>query len=660
MPATSSEQDDVQAARTAREIRAERKESVTRIGYRDLALGAAHGLGYALLAFGVLDRSPWISLAAAVVVLGSQFAITGIRSPINRAFSYLGISRATKTLLLVLLVLLLQITLAFTPDSRPEGFVNWQPPVEAEAVILPFVALAGGFCYLAVLAFQWRGRGYGAGGLAWRGFGDVGLPDSAPRYTRLAGNQFAIVPSAILSVGIPVLLARGAESRWMLVVAAVATAAAILSCVLSLVRRAQLRREGVRSARLIRLREALDAYAPEVAFYLTAPSNGTYAMNVWLKTAASFTTRTIIICGELSHLANLEETGLPVIVAPRARDIEYLTVGTVRVVLHPTTGNKVYQLMRLRGLSHIFIGHGDSDKVSSFNPYTRIFDEIWVSGPAGVDRYRALGEGFRTEQFVAVGRPQLAEIASVSEQELVEGVSSRPTVLYAPTWEGFLEQSNYSSLATMGVPMVKAMLAMPNPPRILFKPHPSSGHRRADMLAAQDEITRLLVEANDGHAVYGDGTVSLYAAFNDADTMITDISSVLTDFLASHKPYLVTNPHSEAIADFLLAFPSAAAGTIVDANLTSQRGGDFTSAIDLALTGDVAGSPSRIALAEYLLGPTQDDPVEAFARNVALAVDRARLRYPYDRVVPLPPDPRVGEAVGASDAAQLDSARALS
>ena len=238
---------------------------------------------------------------------------------------------------------------------------------------------------------------------------------------------------------------------------------------------------------------------------------------------------------------------------------------------------------------------------------------------------------------MTVGRPQLAEIATVAADGSTSIELPRPTVLYAPTWEGFLEQSNYSSLATMGVPMVKAMLAMPNPPRILFKPHPSSGHRRADMLEAQQEIGRLLGEADADHQVFEDGTVSLYAAFNSADVMITDISSVLTDFLASHKPYLVTNPRNELLSEFLQAFPSSAAGSIIDSNLTSQQGTGFVDAISHALVGDPNGRPARIALADYLLGPISDDPVKAFVDEVSNAVARAKVRYPEPRVVAAPP-----------------------
>ncbi len=616
------------AAPPPRPQRASVRSSVTRISFVDLGLLAGQVVGLVLAATGALaPPSPWLTVVGSVLWVGSQVAITVLRSPLNRALSYIGISRAIRVLILVLLAVFLELALASqaAADNLRHGSTVW---------LLP---LAGALCFLATFADQWRALGYQGEGLAWRGLAQHGLADSEPAPDGRATAILALVCTAVLTVGIPLVLALNRPYADLVVIGAIASVTGAASCVASVVLRERLVRAGSRAERVVRLRAALESYSPEVLIFFSAPASGTYALNVWIQTVNAFTSRTVIVSKEAGHLARMEPTSVPVLFASRARDIEFLTVPTVKVVLHPTTANKVFEVMRLRGLLQVFIGHGDSDKVSSFNPYSKVFDEIWVSGPAGIDRYSALGEGFRPEQFVTVGRPQLAEIATVAADGSSDIAVPRPTVLYAPTWEGFLEQSNYSSLASMGVPMVKAMLAMPNPPRILFKPHPSSGHRRADMLAAQDEIERLLVEAGSDHQVFADGTVSLYAAFNSADVMITDISSVLTDFLASHKPYLVTNPRDEALQDFLLAFPSSAAGAIIDTDLGSQQGTAFVAAIGRALDGDPAGRPARIALADYLLGPVSADPVKSFVDEVASAVERARRRYPAPRIVPAPP-----------------------
>jgi hypothetical protein len=615
------------AAPAPRRQRTSVRSSVTRISFVDLALLAAQVIGLAIAAAGALATHPWLTVVGSVISLGSQAAITVLRSPINRALNYIGISRAIRILLLLLLSVFLELALASADaaDNLRHGPTVW---------VLP---LAAALCFLATFADQWRARGYRGTGLAWRGLDPWGLPDSTPAPPGRATAILALISSVVLAVGVPFVLAVDGARVDLEVVGGIAAGTGFLSCLLSVVLRARLQSLGTRADRVVRLRAALDAYQPQVVIYVSAPASGTYALNVWIQTANAFDARTLIVVKEAAHLAGVDPTTIPILYAARARDIEYLTVASVKVVLHPTTANKVFEIMRLRGLLQIFIGHGDSDKVSSYNPYSKVFDEIWVSGPAGIDRYTALGEGFHAAQFVTVGRPQLAEIATVAADGSTGIALPRPTVLYAPTWEGFLEQSNYSSLASMGVPMVTAMLAMPNAPRILFKPHPSSGHRRPDMLEAQAEIGRLLDAAGSDHQVYETGTVSLYAAFNSADVMITDISSVLTDFLASHKPYVVTNPRNESLSQFLTAFPSSSAGSIIDTDLGSQQGTGFVDSITHALVGDPDGRPARIALADYLLGPISDDPVKAFVGEVSRAVERARVRYPEPRIVPLPP-----------------------
>jgi hypothetical protein len=594
----------------------------------DLALVAAQVVGLGFAATGALADLPWLTFAGVLLSIGSQVAVTVLRSPVNRALSYIGISRAIRTLLLILLAVFLQLALASADaaDNLRHGPTVW---------VLP---LAGALCFLATFGDQWRALGYQGTGLAWRGLAPWGLADSTPAPAGRISAIAALVPTLVLAGGIPYILAVNGARGDLVAVGAAAAVLGFSAGLASIVLRGRLVALGTRADRVVRVRAALDAYAPEVVIFVSAPASGTYALNVWMQTANAFTSRTLIVLKEAAHLANLEPTEIPVVFAGRARDVEFLTVSSIKVVLHPTTANKVFEIMRLRGLLQVFIGHGDSDKVSSYNPYSKVFDEIWVSGPAGIDRYAALGEGFRPEQFVTVGRPQLAEIATVAADGSTDVVIPRPTVLYAPTWEGFLEQSNYSSLAGMGVAMVRAMLEMPDPPRILFKPHPSSGHRRADMREAQEEIGRLLTEADSDHQVFEAGTVSLYGAFNSADVMITDISSVLTDFLASHKPYIVTNPRNEPLAGFLAAFPSSAAGSIIDPDLTSQQGTGFVDSLAHALVGDPGGRPARIELADYLLGPISAHPVQAFVDEVTAAVGRARTRYPEPRLVPFPPE----------------------
>jgi hypothetical protein len=101
--------------------------------------------------------------------------------------------------------------------------------------------------------------------------------------------------------------------------------------------------------------------------------------------------------------------------------------------------------------------------------------------------------------------------------------------------------------------------------------------------------------------------------------LISDISSVITDFLASRKPYLVTNPRDIPDAEFRALFPSAGAAELLGTDLANLSG----ALVDAA--GTDARRAAREALAEYLLG-AEAHPLDAFLDEVDRFVERAEAR----------------------------------
>jgi hypothetical protein len=286
----------------------------------------------------------------------------------------------------------------------------------------------------------------------------------------------------------------------------------------------------------------------------------------------------------------------------------------VRVVLYPTNVVRNNEMIRIPGPMHSFIGHGDSDKVGSFSPLNRMYDEIWVAGRAAIDRYAAVDEGIDLNVLRAVGRPQLAEIrrAKPATEE-----AQRLVVLYAPTWEGFFDEADYSSVAAMGERIVRGVLDAGAVLR--FKPHPLTGHRLPAAAKARTAIEELLKRAGDGSGLVPNTPDALYTAFNEADVLISDISSVITDFLASRKPYAVTNPRDLPDEEFRALFPSSGAAELLGTDLaTLPRALEDAGGIDLRRA-------SREALAEYLLGAEQD-PLDRFRDEVDAFVARADAR----------------------------------
>jgi hypothetical protein len=354
--------------------------------------------------------------------------------------------------------------------------------------------------------------------------------------------------------------------------------------------------------------------APEVVFYFSSPADGTYALGVWASVINALERPVLVVLREAVHLDGVETILKPTVVAPTVTDLIAVTPDTVRVVLYPTNVVRNDEMIRIPGPMHCFIGHGDSDKVGSFSPLNRMYDEIWVAGRAAIDRYAAVDEGIDLNVLRAVGRPQLADIRRAAPEA---EAGHRLTVLYAPTWEGFFDEADYSSVAAMGERIVRGCLDAGAD--VLFKPHPLTGHRLPEAGRAREAIDELVRRAGGGSEVVAPSPNSLYEAFNRADLLISDISSVITDFLASRKPYAVSNRRDVPEAEFRAMFPSSSAAELLGSDLAT---------LPTALA-DAAGADPRRAqretLTEYLLGP-EGDPMVLFLHEIDEFIARADAR----------------------------------
>ena len=70
-------------------------------------------------------------------------------------------------------------------------------------------------------------------------------------------------------------------------------------------------------------------------------------------------------------------------------------------------GGKNIHWLRNVNNTHIFIGHGDSDKDGSAHNLMKCYDHMMVAGEAHIDRMRAAGIEMPDEYYIKVGRPQL-------------------------------------------------------------------------------------------------------------------------------------------------------------------------------------------------------------------------------------------------------------
>lgn len=418
-------------------------------------------------------------------------------------------------------------------------------------------------------------------------------------------------------------------------------------------------------ARLLRLRgrpgpqdylravvQALGRHRPEVVLYYSGPASAVYQVDMWLSTLESMRRRSVVLLRERPAFRSLQRTDVPVLCVPRSVDVMNLELPDVRVALYvANVGNNIHFLREPR-VKHVFIGHGDSDKVGSFNPFSKVYDQIWVAGPAGRERYARARVGIRDEAIVEVGRPQVDVLRRATRSG--PPTPARPlTVLYLPTWEGWTDDDFQTSLTGMGEALVRRLLASPLPVRVIYRPHPMTGLRdpraraadtriralvdaasasagpvlreaagrlaslaerlaTADLTAADERVLRAewneaFWTAHQGrHQVVGGRLPGLFDCFDAADLLIADVSGVVSDFVATGKPYAVANPKELSADQFRASFPSASAAYLLHPGCR-----EIEDILAAATGGDDPLAGARVEARRYLLGP---DRPSALAR----------------------------------------------
>jgi hypothetical protein len=263
---------------------------------------------------------------------------------------------------------------------------------------------------------------------------------------------------------------------------------------------------------------------------------------------------------------------------------EVARISSIRVVLYPT--------VRLRFRKHInafanrrniFIGHGDSDKASSARSRNRIFDRIFVADEAARQRY---SQSLPDALFVSVGAPFLDGV--------VADDSVRPIrkVVYAPTWEGHEPDNNYSSVTVVAENL--EALAGPDV-RVLM--HPGVGNNSQRVASAAATILDRFPTAN---------RAAKAEEFNDSDAIVTDISGVLMEYLATRKPIVIVGPRT-ALFDETLA-KSQLRNFVAEWDPTRES---VTAALERAQSPELRAA--RIAAAESKFGGAATS-AEAWAR----------------------------------------------
>ena len=318
----------------------------------------------------------------------------------------------------------------------------------------------------------------------------------------------------------------------------------------------------------------------KIAVYVADTKVNLYQIRQWYAPLAELdrTWPVAIIARSPSSTVELwNEAPVPTVYARKVADLEqFVHEQDIRIVLYVNQNAKNFQMFRYGRMWHVFINHGESDKMYMTTNQFKAYDYAFVAGDAALERLRRKLWDFDLERkAIPIGRPQADHFAG----DLPYPQDGRVVVLYAPTWEGDRAAAAYGSIASHGVALSRAILSSPRH-RLIYRPHPRSGVLDPEYRAANQAIIAAIAQANAGdpsaHHVFDDGP-DLGWQLAAADVAITDISAMVYDRLATGRPIIVTRPVSADADVDETGFLGAAEW------LRAETAGDVLAAVDRVL-----------------------------------------------------------------------------
>ncbi len=355
----------------------------------------------------------------------------------------------------------------------------------------------------------------------------------------------------------------------------------------------------------------------EVVVYFSDDTSKLYQLDQWLPVIEKLHERhpVLIVTRNLGSFRKLQdEVRLPTVYARRLRDLnEVLDNTCARACLYVNNSATNFQVLGWPRALHLHLNHGESDKISMATNHAKIYDYVLVAGPAARRRYVDNLLAFDDSKLVEVGRPQL----DLTFAPMLP-VSTRVTVLYAPTWEGETPAMNYTSLVAYGEQLVDSLVA-DGGCRVVYKPHPKLRTGSRAVAATHAEICRRLEEANvgllpeDRHVVEMERPI--LGLFPTCDVLVSDVSSVALDwlYLRNEAPLWIADPRNDRAA-LVKASPLTSQTYILDGAVMP----DVAAAVHKSLTNDEL-SDERRAARQFYFGDLQ--PGESTDRFLAVVED---------------------------------------
>ena len=395
----------------------------------------------------------------------------------------------------------------------------------------------------------------------------------------------------------------------------------------------------------------------EVVVYFPDDATKIYQLEQWLPVLDQVHARhpVLLVTRNLGSFRRLQElTTLPLIFTRRLRDLNAaLLAADPAVCLYVNNSSTNFQVLGWARALHLHLNHGESDKISMASNQAKAYDQVLVAGPAAVQRYADNLLALDLDRLVTVGRPQLD-----LDFPPVLAPSARPTVLYAPTWEGEMPAMDYTSLTRFGPALVERLLHAGF--RVVYKPHPKivtgtavARTAHAAVLAvlaaygappavadgAGQQVRPALPAApgaggprvrpapDTGAAAHGphdpaavDATGQpVLSLFGQCDVLVSDVSSVALDwlYLRTEQPLWLTDVRGDREA-LVHASPLAARTYVLDAEGVP----DAAALLQDSLSADPLAGERTEARTYYFADLQPGESTRRFLETVDAAVAR--------------------------------------
>ncbi len=316
------------------------------------------------------------------------------------------------------------------------------------------------------------------------------------------------------------------------------------------------------------------AAEPEILVHFSGSIHAVYQLDQWMPYIISGGHSVLLVIRESATFeAVADRWPVPVAFVDQFPDLDLVVPPSARLALYVNTGTRNNQLVRFPDLFHVQLHHGDSDKPPSSGKALRLYDHHIVAGEAACERLIGAGLVLSTAHISMVGRPVTDRLppGRLSNQT--------PTVLYAPTWEGFHLDSALSSVGSMGQGIVTGL---PEDIDLIVRLHPLTGSADRRLRPVARSIRRSVVERGSaGLFVDTAAGPDLIDCMQRADLLICDVSSVLVDFLAADRPIVVCDISGLGAAELHRRYPSTSGAAVLGPELA-----DLEETIRTALESD--------------------------------------------------------------------------